>query len=169
MTRLHRLTIAAAAISMLTLGGCAGGNDAQPPTRSAAPDSQPRASGGPTTPPAATTHPASAPSQNSAQAFCAELKANGATGASFGPIPFFYPQDLLLKDLRTKLADMGDAVPPKEIADDWRRQKTQVKKVEKAAKRMRPGQNLDPGLAGSDKVKQAQHNLTDYWFDHCAG
>lgn len=154
--------------SLLVLGAC-GAPDPAPS------GSTPSGSTGPASPAAASSAPAPStpsPSRSPAPAapasFCAELKATGATGASFGAIPVFYRKKQLLADVHDKLSAMGDATPPAEIAKPWALQKKELREIQAAAKKLRDGGMLsDPRFGPDAELDKAQDTLTDYWFAHC--
>lgn len=131
----------------LTLAGCGGsdgGKDTSKPTNTAA---KTTAAGGD---------------------FCDGLKANGATGASFGPPQIFLPKADLIEETGRGLAVMGDLTPPDEIAAEWKVRKDYLAKLKAAADKLPDGGTLnDPALAPDDATNAASGKLTDYWFASC--
>lgn len=137
--------------------------------------------------PSATSAPAPAPGStgsgpgasspgtpaDAALTFCREVRANGGTGASFGPIPTFYRKKPLLADVRDKLAAMGTLTPPAEIGKPWALQKRTLRRVEAAAGKLKSDQALgelpevDPKDFHGGAIDEAQDTLTDYYFAHC--
>lgn len=116
--------------------------------------------------------PATAPDPGAA--FCLEVQANGATGASFGPVVLSYRKQQLLDDVRDKLDAMGQVRPPAEIAEAWALQKRTLLRIEAAAARLSDGQALGDASAPTDvrdlhggTIDRAQETLTDYYFAHC--
>jgi hypothetical protein len=101
--------------------------------------------------------------------FCDDLKANGATGASFGPPQIFLPKEDLVDEVSRGLAVMGDLAPPDEIAADWTLRKDYLAKLKAAADKLPDGGTLnDPAMAPDDATNDASSKITDYWFATCA-
>ena len=161
-TRCAPLVVAA----LLALGACGSPDPGSAGPNLTAPTGPPSPSGSASSTPApATPSPSGA---GAATAFCAELKANGATGASFGAIPVFYRKKQLLEDVDEKLSAMGDATPPPEIAKPWALQQKELREIRAAAKKLPDGGTLSDPRYGSDALlEKAQDTLTDYWFAHC--
>ncbi|MDX6232104.1 MAG: hypothetical protein QOH68_1079 [Nocardioidaceae bacterium] len=149
----HRHLVPAALLGLaLTLAGCGGSDD-----------------GKDTSKPSGSSDKAS-PTAAAGGDFCAELKSNGATGASFGPAEIYLPKDKLVKQVDGALAVMGDATPPDALAGDWKVRKDYLTGLKAAADKLPDGGTLhDPAAAGDETTIAASKKITDYWFATCAG
>ena len=165
---LLRLLAATALASLLALGACGTSEPVTVASPASAPASEPGSA-----PPSTPGGSASGTPTEPAAAFCAEIRAQGANGASFGPIPTFYRKKPLLSDVRDKLEAMGTVAPPSEVAKPWALQKRTLLRVEKAAGRLSSDQTLadlpDVDLRSfhGGAIDKAQDTLTDYYFAHC--
>lgn len=147
----HRHLVPAALLGFaLTLAGCGGGSDD-------AKDSKDTSSAKETTAAAGGD-------------FCDDLKSNGATGASFGPMEIWQPKADLIDQADSALAVMGDATPPEELATDWQARKDFLTDFKAKAEKLPDGGKFGPESAAIDDAKNnaASKKITDYWFDTCA-
>ena len=166
-------TLAVGALLALTACGSPGqsapASSGSAPSPSGPPSSTPTpTTQTPTTPSPTAPSPSASAGPGDPVTFCTELKANGATGASFGAIPTFYRKKQLLADVGEKLTAMGDATPPREIAKPWALQKKTLRQIQAAAKKLPDGGMLsDPRYGPDATLDRAQDTLTDYWFAHC--
>lgn len=146
----HRHLVPAALLGLaLTLAGCGGSDDSKDTSKPSAEAGKTAEAGGD---------------------FCAGLKSNGASGASFGPPEIYLPKADLVERVGGALVVMGDLTPPEEIATDWKVRKDYLTDVKTAADKLPDGGTLnDPALAGDETTNAASKAITDYWFDTCAG
>jgi hypothetical protein len=146
----HRQLVPAALLGIaLTLAGCGGGSDDSTDA------SKPSAKADTTTAPGGD--------------FCADLKSNRATGASFGPMEIWQPKADLIEQADSGLAAMGDATPPQEIAAEWEVRKDYLTDFKAAAEKLPDGGKFSGGsVAGDESTTAASKKITDYWFDTCA-
>ena len=170
MRRLRRTALTACALgpvlgAVLTLAGCS-----TPGPTSSGPSPAPApASADPVLSASDGTAPA-----DPALTFCGQVRANGGTGASFGPVLLTDRKQRLTKDVDAKLAAMGDVRPPTEIVEPWALQKRTLQRVEVAARQLSDDESLGdlpPTVNLRDfhggAIDEAQDELTDYWFAHC--
>ncbi len=131
----HRHLVPAALLGLaLTLAGCGGGSD----------------DGKDTSKPTAKAETTAAPGGD----FCAELKSNGATGASFGPLEIYLPKADLIERSESALAVMGDATPPDEIAADWKVRKDYLTEFNTAAEKLPEGGKFSDPCCGRRRDDQ---------------
>ena len=146
----HRRLVPAALLALaLTLAGCGGSGDSE-----GAPAAKPSSKADTTT--------------AAGGDFCADLKSNGATGASFGPMAIYLPKADLIESADSALAVMGDATPPQELAADWKVRKDYLTAFKATAEKLPDGGKLSASVPGGDAATAASKKITDYWFDTCA-
>jgi hypothetical protein len=101
--------------------------------------------------------------------FCAQTKANGVTGASFGELQAWLPKQKLLPDVDEAVDAMANVTPPDEIAAAWKKRKQFLTRMKAALAKLPADGTLmsHPELVSNPSVSKASKAITDYWFEEC--
>ncbi|PWW22899.1 hypothetical protein JD79_02062 [Geodermatophilus normandii] len=101
---------------------------------------------------------------------CEQLRAAGATGASFGPVQAALPKDDLVETIQEKLTPLQRSDPAADVADAWATAQAHLEQYLAAAQAAPAGGTVtDAALFNpGQEVTDAQDALTDWWFDTCA-
>ena len=101
---------------------------------------------------------------------CEQLRAAGATGASFGPVQAALPKDDLIEVIEGKLTPLQQSDPAADVADAWATAQSYLEQYLAAAQAAPAGGTVtDAALFNpGQEVSDAQDALTDWWFATCA-
>ncbi len=101
---------------------------------------------------------------------CEQLRAAGATGASFGPVQAALPEADLVTAIGEKLTPLRQSDPAADVAAEWSTVRTYLEQYLAAAQAAPAGGTVTDATLFNPgpEVTDAQDALTDWWFDTCA-